>query len=144
MKAEVEILLVEDNMNDAEMTMRALRKNVTQKIFHVKDGAAALDFFAAKGQFAGRNLNHRPKVVLLDLKMPKVDGLEVLEKLKSNESTKTIPIVVLTSSNQDPDIEKCYLLGANSYIVKPVDFESFHKVVSELGLYWIINNQGPD
>ena len=143
MEPEVEILLVEDNLNDAEMTIRALKKSVTQKIFHLKDGAAALDYFSGKGQFEGRNLNNKPKVILLDLKMPKVDGIEVLEKIKSNESTKKIPVVVLTSSNQDPDIEKCYLLGANSYIVKPVDFESFHKVVSELGLYWVVNNQRP-
>lgn len=141
---EVEILLIEDNANDAEMTMRALKKNnVTNKIFHLKDGADALEFIFGTGKFEGRNILHKPKVILLDLKMPKVDGIEVLEKIKSNESTKAIPVVILTSSKEDPDIQKCYLLGVNSYIVKPVDFEGFHKVVADLGLYWVLLNQPP-
>ncbi len=141
---EVEILLIEDNANDAEMTMRALKKNnVTNKIFHLKDGADALEFIFGTGKFAGRNVLHKPKVILLDLKMPKVDGIEVLEKIKSNELTKTIPVVILTSSKEDPDIQKCYILGVNSYIVKPVDFEGFHKVVADLGLYWVLLNQPP-
>ena len=143
MEPEVEILLVEDNLNDAEMTIRALKKSVTPKIFHLKDGAAALDYFSGKGQFEGRNLNNKPKVILLDLKMPKVDGIEVLKRIKTDEFTKKIPVVILTSSKENPDIEKCYLLGANSYIVKPVEFDNFRKAVSEIGLYWMLLNEPP-
>jgi two-component system, response regulator len=141
---EVEILLIEDNTHDAEMTMRALKKNnITNKIFHLKDGAEALEFIFGTGKFEGRNILHKPKVILLDLKMPKVDGIEVLMKIKSNELTQSIPVVILTSSKEDPDIQKCYALGVNSYIVKPVDFEGFHKVVSDLGMYWVLLNQPP-
>jgi two-component system response regulator len=129
-------------MDDAEMTIRSLKQNnITNKILHLRDGEEALNYIFGTGQFEGRNMNKKPKVVLLDLKMPKVDGIEVLEKIKSNELTKTIPVVILTSSKEDPDIRKCYLLGVNSYIVKPVDFESFHKVIAELGLYWTVINQ---
>lgn len=143
-KSEIEILLIEDNAQDAELTIRSLRKNnVSNRIVHLKDGAQALEFLFAHGQFVGRDIHQKPKVILLDLKMPKVNGLEVLEKIKKHEETKTIPVVVLTSSKEDPDIVKCYELGANSYIVKPVDFDSFHKVVAELGLYWILLNQLP-
>ena len=138
----IRILLVEDNPSDAEMTMRALRKNkIANKIVHLKDGAEALDFIFATGEYKGRNMGNKPKVILLDLKMPKVDGIEVLRKVKSDERTKTIPIVILTSSKEDPDIRKCYELGVNSYIVKPVGFENFTKTVSELGLYWLLLNQ---
>ncbi len=139
---EIEILLIEDNMNDAEMTMRSLKKNsVSNKVLHLKNGEEALDYIFGNGQFGGRDINKRPKVILLDLKMPKIDGLEVLQKIKSNEKTNMIPVVILTSSKEDPDIQKCYSLGANSYIVKPVDFESFHKIVAELGMYWMLVNQ---
>lgn len=141
---EVEILLVEDNLNDAELTIRALSKNkIANKLIHLKDGASALDFLFGKGEFEGRNVNNKPKVILLDLKMPKVDGLEVLKKIKSDELTKKIPVVVLTSSKENPDIETAYQLGANSYIVKPVEFDGFAKAVSELGLYWLLHNQPP-
>jgi two-component system, response regulator len=144
MKTEVEILLIEDNMDDAEMTIRSLKKNnITNNIFHLKDGAKALEYFFGTGQFKGRDINQRPKLVLLDLKMPKVDGLEVLEKIKTHEITKTIPVVVLTSSREDPDIERCYALNVNSYIVKPVDFDGFHAAVAKLGFYWILLNQPP-
>ena len=137
-----EILLVEDNSNDAELAMRALRKNnIANYIIHLKDGAIALDFIFGKGQYEGRNINDIPKVILLDLKMPKVSGLEVLEKLKSNELTKKIPVVVLTSSKEHPDVEKSYQLGANSYIVKPVDYDNFIKTVNDLGIYWMTINQ---
>ena len=140
----VEILLVEDNMNDAELTIRALRKNkVSNSLIHLKDGAEAIDFLFGTGEFIGRNINNKPKVILLDLKMPKVDGIEVLKRIKVDDFTKKIPVVVLTSSKETPDIEKCYWLGANSYIVKPVEFDSFMKAVSELGLYWILFNQPP-
>ncbi|MFP5039594.1 response regulator [Parasediminibacterium sp. JCM 36343] len=141
---EVEILLVEDNMNDAELTKRALSKNkILNTLIHLKDGASAIDFLFGKGEFEGRDISHKPKVILLDLKMPKVDGLEVLKVIKSDPLTKNIPVVVLTSSKENPDIEKSYELGANSYIVKPVDFDGFMKAVSEVGLYWLLHNQYP-
>jgi two-component system response regulator len=140
--AEVEILLVEDNINDAELAMRVLRKNsIANNIVHVKDGAVALDFLFGKGQYQGRNVNYIPAVILLDLKMPKVSGIEVLELIKSNELTKKIPVVMLTSSKEHSDVDKCYLLGVNSYIVKPVDFENFSKTISEVGIYWMLLNQ---
>jgi two-component system, response regulator len=140
----IEILLVEDNPNDAELTLRSLRQNgVSNKIIHLKDGVEAIDFLFGIGIYAGRDVNYIPKVILLDLKMPRIDGIEVLQKIKANELTRKIPIVILTSSKEDPDIEKCYSLGANSYIVKPVDFDGFHKIVSKLGLYWVLINQHP-
>jgi two-component system, response regulator len=140
--AEVEILLIEDSMNDAEMTIRALKKNnIANKLIHLKDGAEALEFLFGTGQFEGRDINRKPRVILLDLKMPKVGGLEVLSRIKSDQRTKAIPVVVLTSSKEHPDIEMCYQLGVNSYIVKPVEFESFLKAVSDLGLYWMLLNQ---
>jgi two-component system, response regulator len=141
---EVEILLIEDNFNDAELTMRSFKKNnITNTVLHLKDGAEALEFLFGSGQFQGRNIQDKPKVILLDLKMPRVDGIEVLQKIKASENTKTIPVVVLTSSKEDPDIQRCYTLGANSYIVKPVDFDAFQKVVTQLGLYWTLLNQPP-
>lgn len=144
MTQEVDILLVEDNNSDAEMTIRALRKNnLANNLLHVKDGAAALDFLFAQGTYSGRQIESIPKMILLDLKMPKVNGIEVLMKIKSNEGTKKIPVVILTSSKEDPDIRKCYELGVNSYVVKPVEFDTFYKVVSEVGLYWMIANQPP-
>ena len=142
MPKEVEILLVEDNASDAEMIIDALKmNNFGNKIFHVKDGAAALDFIFAEGVYAHRHMIHQPKVVLLDLKMPKVNGIEVLQKMKSDDRTKSIPIVVLTSSKEDPDIQNCYNLGVNSYVVKPVEFDEFQKAISNLGLFWMIVNQ---
>lgn len=141
---EIEILLVEDNTNDAELTIRALhKKNIANSIIHLKDGASALDFLFGKGDFEHRNINNKPRIILLDLKMPKVDGLEVLRMIKTDEFTKRIPVVVLTSSRENPDIERAYSLGANSYIVKPVDFEGFSKAISELGFYWLLLNQPP-
>jgi CheY-like chemotaxis protein len=138
---EVEILLIEDNPSDAEITIHALKKsNLSNKVILLKDGAVALDFLFGTGEYAGRDINKRPKVILLDLKMPKVDGIEVLKEIKSHDSTKFIPVVILTSSQEDPDIKQCYRLGVNSYIVKPVNFESFQKVVSHLGLYWMLLN----
>jgi two-component system response regulator len=135
---EIDILLIEDNENDAELAIRALQKNnVARHIIHLRDGEEALDFLFGKGQYEGRNINNKPQVILLDLKMPKVSGLEVLEQLKADETTKTIPVVMLTSSKEHPDVEKAYLLGANSYIVKPVDFDNFRKVVNDLGIYWL-------
>jgi two-component system, response regulator len=142
MGADVEILLVEDKRSDAEMTMRAIRKNnVANNIIHLKDGQIALDFLFGKGEYADRDISKKPKLIILDMKMPKVSGLEVLKKIRENDGTKKIPVVMLSSSKESPDIEKCYELGVNSYIVKPVLFEDFMKVVSELGLYWILHNQ---
>jgi len=141
---EIEILLVEDNPSDAELTIRALNKyHIANKLIHLKDGAQAIDFLFGKGAYAGRDINNKPRVILLDLKMPKVDGTEVLEMVKSNELTKTIPVVILTSSKEHPDIQKCYTLGANSYIVKPVEFDGFIQAVKEIGLYWLLLNHPP-
>jgi len=143
--SEVEILLIEDNIHDAEMTIRALKKNhLANKLIHLKDGAIALEFLFGTGFYQGRNINKKPKVILLDLKMPKLDGLEVLKEIKANTLTRTIPVVVLTSSQEHPDIEKCYALGVNSYIVKPVEFEKFINSVSDIGLYWLLHNQPPE
>jgi two-component system response regulator len=141
---EVEILLVEDNPNDAELAIRALKKNnLANKLLWVKDGAEALDFIFATGEYAHRNVVDGPKVVLLDLRLPKVDGMEVLRRVKGDERTKTIPVVVLTSSKEDRDIVESYKLGSNSFISKPVEFEAFAKTVSELGFYWLLVNQPP-
>jgi two-component system response regulator len=142
---KVEVLLVEDNPHDAEMTIRALKKaNLANKLIHVKDGAEALDFIFAKGAFADRQIENKPKVILLDIKMPKVDGIEVLRQIKSNNTTKAIPVVIMTSSKEEQDVITSYNLGVNSYVVKPVDFEGFAKAVSELGFYWLITNQGAE
>lgn len=139
---EVEILIVEDNPGDAELAIRALKKqNLANNVIHLLDGAEALDFIFGTGNYSTRNTNHVPKVILLDLKMPKVGGLEVLQKIKSDSRTKTIPVVILTSSAEDPDIKRSYELGANSYIVKPVDFSNFSKTVADLGLYWMVINR---
>src|SRR5438046_7999125 len=141
---DVEILLVEDNPNDVELTMRALQKqNLANKGFVVKDGAEALDFMFAKGAFAQRKIENRPKVILLDLKLPKVDGIEVLRRIKADERTKHTPVVMLTSSQEERDVTDTYNLGVNSYIVKPVDFSNFVHAVSEIGVYWGILNKVP-
>lgn len=139
---EVEILLVEDNAHDAEMTIRSLKKvNLANRLVHVKDGEEALDFIFTKGKFSDRNPANSPKVILLDIKMPKVDGIEVLRQIKTNEKIKLIPVVIMTSSKEEQDIIASYRLGVNSYVVKPVDFEGFARAVSELGLYWLLMNQ---
>ncbi len=142
MKAdEIEILLVEDNVYDAELTIHALRKgNILNNIVHLKDGAEALDFLFNEGEWADKPKTVHPKVILLDLKMPKVDGLEVLQRVKTDDRTKSIPVVVLTSSKEDPDVKRCYELGVNSYIVKPVGFENFTQSVAQLGIYWLLLN----
>ncbi len=140
----VEILFVEDSIDDANLTIRALSKSgFTNKLHHVKDGAEALDFMYCKGNYALRNIKETPKLILLDLKMPKVSGMQVLEKIKADPAFKSTPVVILTSSNEDPDIAKCYALGANSYIVKPVDSSNFFLVIKEIGMYWMILSQ-PD
>ena len=141
---EIEILLVEDNPQDAELTLRALKKyNLANSIHHVKDGAEALDFLFATGPYSGRKVENPPKVVLLDLKLPKVDGLEVLQKIKADQRTMMTPVVVLTSSKQDRDMVESYKLGVNSYIVKPVEFEKFLEAVRQMGFYWLLVNKTP-
>jgi CheY-like chemotaxis protein len=140
----VEILLVEDNPNDVELALRALKKhNLANRVFVARDGAEALEFLFADGGSGGRKIGNTPKVVLLDLKLPKVTGLEVLRRIKSDEWAKCIPVVVLTSSREEPDVAASYKLGVNSYIVKPVDFDKFVHSISELGLYWLLLNQAP-
>jgi two-component system response regulator len=139
---EVDILLAEDNTYDAELTIRSLKKvNLANHLLHVKDGAEALDFIFGRGEFTGKKIENRPKVILLDIKMPKVDGIEVLRQIKSNEITRTIPVVIMTSSKEEQDIIASYNLGVNSYVVKPVNFEGFARAVSELGMYWLMVNQ---
>jgi two-component system, response regulator len=141
---DVEILLVEDNPNDVELTIRALQKqNLASKVFVVRDGAEALDFIFATGTYAARNIENRPKVILLDLKLPKVDGIEVLRRIKADDRTKHTPVVMLTSSQEERDVMDTYSLGVNSYIVKPVDFSNFVHAVSELGIYWGFLNKLP-
>ncbi len=141
---EVEILLVEDNMSDAELIIRALRKvNLSNNLVHVRDGEEAIEFIFAEGRYIEREVKNVPRVILLDIKMPKVDGIEVLKRIKENERTKSIPVVIMTSSKEEQDIIKSYQLGVNSYVVKPVNFDSFSKAVSELGLYWVLINQPP-
>ena len=138
------ILLVEDNPNDVELTLHAFKKNkLSNRIHVVRDGEEALEFLFCTGAFAQRNIEESPKVVLLDLKLPKVNGIEVLRRLKEDPRTRMIPVVVLTSSREDKDIIKSYQLGVNSYIVKPVNFEQFTESARQLGLYWLLLNQPP-
>ena len=141
----VEILLVEDNITDAELTIRELKKhNMANNLIHLKDGEEALDFIFATGKYANiREIQYPPKVVLLDIQMPKVNGIEVLEKIKTDPKTRSVPVVILTSSKENPDIQKCYDLGANSYIVKPVNFDGFAQAIKNLGFYWLLLNQAP-
>lgn len=141
----VEILLVEDSPRDAEMTLRSLRKhNFANAVHWVKDGAEALDFMFRAGAYADRDPNHGLKLVLLDIKMPKVDGIEVLRRLKADASTRATPVVIMTSSNEERDIVESYQLGVNGYVVKPVQFEAFLETVSHIGLYWLLANRVPE
>jgi two-component system, response regulator len=140
----VDILLAEDSDADAEMTLRALRKsNIGNVVHRVRDGQEALDFLGRTGAYAGASPSRHLKLVLLDLKMPKVDGAEVLRQLRANETFRTLPVVVMTSSNEERDISQSYLLGVNSYVVKPIDFTQFASTVVEIGLYWIVTNRVP-
>jgi two-component system response regulator len=139
-----EILLVEDNADDVDLTLRALRKNkIANDVIVVRDGVEALDYLFAAGQYAGRDPAALPQVVLLDLKLPRLDGLQVLERVRANPKTRLLPIVILTSSTEQRDLLTGYTLGANSYIRKPVDFEQFVDAVHQLGLYWLVLNQRP-
>lgn len=138
----VEVLLVEDDAADAELTLRALRKGGMRSSYHLaRDGAEALDFLFAGGEFSHRDPSNGPRLVLLDLHLPRVDGKQVLRRIKADDRTRHIPVVVLTSSRQDPDIRSCYRLGANSYIVKPVDFDAFSEAVEQVGGYWLSFNE---
>ncbi len=141
----IDILLAEDSPYDAELTIHALKsRSLANKIYHVVDGVEALDFIFGEGRFAGREPGKGLKLLLLDLKMPRINGVEVLQKIKADPRTKNIPVVMLTSSNESFDIDRCYDFGVNSYIVKPVDFDNFSKVVSELGFYWLMLNKTPE
>jgi two-component system response regulator len=141
---EIEILLVEDNPDDVDMTLRALRKaNIVNHIKVVRDGAEALDFIFREGAYAAHDVENIPKLILLDLKLPKVDGFEVLKRVKADPRTKLIPVVILTSSKEQRDVVEGYQLGVNSYIVKPVNFEGFVEAVGKLGMYWLLLNQAP-
>ncbi len=139
-----DIVIIEDNPNDAELMVRSLQKNrLANSLIVLEDGEQALDFLFCRGKYVERDSYKSPRVIFLDLKLPKVNGLEVLEQLKSNKKTKKIPIVIVTSSKQDPDIAAAYDLGANSYVVKPVDFNKFKATINQLGLYWLVVNQNP-
>ena len=138
----MEVLLVEDNDDDANLAIRALKKNnLANNLYRVEDGEEALEYIFGTNRYEGREVNYAPKVILLDLKMPKVDGLEVLKAIRNDERTKLIPVVVMTSSKEDRDITESYQLGVNSYIVKPVDFNKFANAVKDIGYYWLILNQ---
>jgi two-component system response regulator len=141
----IDILLVEDNVDDAELTIRELKKHsMANKLFHVTDGEQALDFiFGNREPSATPEIVQRPKLILLDIQMPKLNGIEVLRRIKGDQRTHLTPVVILTSSREDPDIKKCYELGANSYIVKPVNFEKFAESIRNLGFYWLLLNQPP-
>jgi two-component system response regulator len=137
----IDILLIEDNPHEAKLAIRSFQKsNLANGLLHIADGAEALDFIFCRNKYAERKIENLPKLILLDLKLPKVSGLEILKAIKSNERTKIIPVIVLTSSKEEPDIIACYQQGVNSYIVKPVDFSSFSKAVAELGMYWMFLN----
>lgn len=138
------ILLVEDNKDDEDLTLRALRKgNISNDIVVVRDGAEALEYLFAEGAYSGRDKNQKPQVVLLDLKLPKLNGLEVLKKIRESDSLKTLPVVILTSSREEKDLLNGYKLGANSYICKPVDMNQFSTAIQQLGLYWLVLNELP-
>lgn len=144
-KVEVELLLVEDRPADVKLTLRALsQRNLANKVKVLRDGAEVLDYLFGEGGYADRNLKEKPKVILLDLRLPKVGGIEVLRRIKADDRTRTIPVVVLTTSRESSDLRQCYDLGVNSYIVKPVDFDKFAKAVADLGLYWLLLNEVPD
>jgi two-component system response regulator len=143
-EVEVDILLVEDNQDDMDLALHALRREkLANKIFVVRDGEEALDFLFCRGAFSERSFDHPPKIVLLDLKLPKVDGIEVLRQIKSDPRTRMVPVVIMTSSKEERDVVSGYDLGANSYIQKPVDFTQFRDTVKQAGLYWLVTNQTP-
>ena len=142
MKHEFEIVIVEDNPNDAELMVRSLKKNrLANSMIVLEDGEQALDYIFCRGKYADRNSSELPTVIFLDIKLPKIDGLEVLRQVKSNEQTRKIPVIIVTSSKEDPDISTAYNLGANSYVVKPVNFNNFVETINQLGSYWLVVNE---
>jgi two-component system response regulator len=144
MNQNVDILLVEDNPDEAQLTIRSFKKsNLANGLLHLDDGEEALDFIFCRNNYSARQIENPPKIILLDLKLPKVSGIEILKAVKEDERTKMIPVIILTSSKEEPDIATCYRLGANSYIVKPVNFDAFSKAVVELGMYWMMLNVPP-
>src|SRR6476620_2659175 len=144
-KESIEILLVEDNPDDDMLATMALKdSHVVNTVTHLKDGAEALEYIFHEGAFAHLPEDSHPKVILLDIKMPKVNGIEVLRRVKGDEKTKEIPVVIFTSSDEDPDVEECYKVGVNSYVVKPLDFDQFKKVINDIGLYWVVINRPID
>ena len=144
MENQVEVLLIEDNSDDAMLAMKALKTYMKNEIVWLKDGEEASNFLFGKAEYSNRDTNIKPKVILLDLKMPKVDGLELLERIRSNDLTRSIPVVIMTSSKEDRDLEKAYSLGANSYVVKPIDFDQFSKAAQQISMYWLLVNEIPD
>ena len=145
MKREYEIIIVEDNPEDSELMIRSLKKNnLSNNLILLEDGELALDFFFRRGKYKERKATKSNLMIFLDLKLPKVDGLEILRQLKSNKNTKKIPVIIVSSSKQDPDINTAYELGANSYVVKPVDYEKFTETIKQLGLYWLVVNEIPE
>lgn len=144
METTVEIILVEDNPYEAELAIRSLKKNnLANRLIHFDDGQEVLDFIFSKGKYEDSTSLPQPKLILLDLKLPKVDGIEILRRLKSDERTKAIPVVIMTSSKEEKDMVDSYMLGVNSYLVKPVSFETFTKAIKDLGFYWLLLNQTP-
>lgn len=140
----VEVLLIEDNSQDAELELRALKKNnLVNSITLIENGADAVDFIFCQGKYSDREMTQHPKLILLDLKLPKINGLEILKMIKEDERTKTIPVVILTSSGEDPDIKTAYHLGANSYVIKPVGFDAFMESINKMGFYWLLVNKPP-
>jgi two-component system, response regulator len=141
---DVDILMVEDSPDDAMLIIRELKKNnLSNRLVHLTDGVQALDFLFCKGTFSDRNIEHKPKLVLLDLKMPKIDGLQVLREIRQDPRTRSIPVVMMTSSREERDIAETYNLGVNAYVVKPVEFDNFSKAVTEIGMFWLLTNQSP-
>jgi two-component system response regulator len=141
---ELEVLLVEDNPRDLELTLRALQKHhLMNRVVTLSDGAAALDFLFCRGEYAGRETDAPPRVIFLDLKLPKVDGVEVLRQVKNDPRTRMIPVVIITSSDEERDRVESYMLGVNSYVVKPIEFDAFAKVIADLGFYWLMVNRPP-
>lgn len=142
---DIQIVLVEDSQDDAELAMRSLKKsNVVNEVVWLKDGEEALNYFFRRDSYAGKGELQRPRLVLLDLKLPKVDGIQVLSELKADSKLKTVPVVIMTSSRENKDLEKCYDLGANSYVVKPIDFNKFMDMAREISMYWVMINKTPE
>jgi two-component system, response regulator len=141
---EIDVLLVEDNHGDAELALRVLKKyNISSRVLHLENGAEALDYLFAEGPYSGRDIRILPRMILLDINMPKVNGIDTLKRIKADPRTKQVPVIMFTSSKEDSDLKQCYEIGSNSYVVKPVDFANFDRAMKDLGLYWMMLNQSP-